>query len=1003
MKNFIVSLCAFTIAGLASTSSAAVPPDTFSTFAGAGPDHAPALAANVEYPVSVAVDSSGNFYFADQNGNEQRVFKITASGLLTVVAGNGFAGFSGDGQLATLAELNGPRAVALDSSNNLYIADQRNCVIRKVTASTGLISTIGGTPGACGYSGDGGPATKAEMNNPVGVAVDSSGNVYIADFNNARIRKIETNGTIITVAGNGTGGFSGDGGAATAAELNGPQGVAVDFAHNIYIADAYNYRIRKVSASNGVISTVAGDGTAGYSGDGGPATKATISYSQGISSDSTGKLFLADTNNCVIREVTTSGIISTVAGDHACGFSGDGGTATSAELYYPYGVAVDSSSHLYIADYYSLRIRKSTVGSTINTVAGNGTLFYLGDGNPAEGATLNRPLSATSDKSGNIYITDQSSCVVRKVSTTGIINTVAGTPGACGFSGDGSAATSAKLNAPVKAVVDLSGNLYIADRNNCRIRKVASSGIISTFAGSGLCAFGGDNGHATGAQLSYPDGLSVDTSGNVFIADTYNQRVRKIAAGSDTISTVAGNGTAGFGGDGGSGTSAELYYPTDTAFDSISGTVYIADQSNNRVRMLRNGIISTFAGNGAGGFQGDGGQATETSVYQPSQVAVDAAGDVIISDYYNARIRWVSTTGVIYTVAGNGTYGFAGDGAPAQTGEISQAWGVGVDPSGNIYVADTNNQRVRVVAAIPNVAPSSYTVTFPEQQVNTTSDPQPLLLHSVGPAIINNFSPSSPFTEADDCPSAIGSSSSCNVDTYFTPSKTGFQSGSLTLSTNSYFTPNVTVSLSGTGGGLVFTPESANFGKQGIGTKSAAISFTFANDSTSSLIFSSVYTTRTTFAVSFNSCTGTIAAGKSCIVSVTFTPTVTGAATATLVLKDSDASSPQLIPLSGVGVATSISPSTLSFGTVTKGSSKTLSTTVSNKGTGTLTSVSASLTGSNEADFHYTTTCKSSLAAGSSCSYTVTFKPSTTGAEGAALSVSDNEGTFGVGLTGTGH
>jgi Abnormal spindle-like microcephaly-assoc'd, ASPM-SPD-2-Hydin/NHL repeat len=384
------------------------------------------------------------------------------------------------------------------------------------------------------------------------------------------------------------------------------------------------------------------------------------------------------------------------------------------------------------------------------------------------------------------------------------------------------------------------------------------------------------------------------------VADTNNHRVRKIAT-NGIISTVAGNGSAGFSGDGFSATAAELYYPSDVAFDPLSNILYISDRYNHRIRMVRNGIISTFAGNGAAGYQGDGGQATETSLYFPSQVAVDVAGDVLISDFSNNRVRWVNTNGVIHTVAGNGNYGFAGDSSLATTGEIANAWGVGVDDAGNIYVADTNNQRVRLVAAIPNVTPSGYNLGFPEQQVNTTSDPQSLVLYSVGPAVINSISPSGAFTEADDCPSLIGSASNCNVDVYFTPTKVGSQSGGLSVSTNSFFNPNVNVGLVGIGGGLTYAPETANFGQQKVGTKSSAVSFTFTNDTKAPVTFSNVYTTRTTFAVASNTCKGSIAAGAKCTVSVTFTPSATGFTTATLVAKDSDASSPQLIPLSGTG------------------------------------------------------------------------------------------------------
>ena len=840
---------------IALRSADASSPGTITSFAGGGPDHAPATAANVDQPVNAAVDSSGNFYFVTQYGTEHRVFKVSSTGTLTVVAGNGFAGFSGDGQLATLAELNNPRAIALDSSKNIYIADFSNCAIRKVSASTGIISTVAGTAKSCGYSGDAGPAVSAKLNGPTGIAVDGSGNLYVSDYYNQRIRKVSSGGTITTVAGNGTAGFSGDGSAAVSAELYYPQGVAVDGAGNVYIADSSNYRIRKVSS--GKISTVAGNGTRGYTGDGGSATNAEIGYVYGISADSSGRVYIADTQNCVIRQVGTSGTITTVAGDNRCGYTGDGGSATSAELNQPYGVAVDSSSHIYIADLYNLRIRKATVGGNISTVAGNGTYTYLGEGIPAEGSSLNNPFGVSTDNSGNVYIADRDNCLVRKVNTSGTISTFAGKAGNCVYSGDGSAATSAGLRYPTKVVADSSGNIYIADEFSCAIRKVAAStGIISTVAGTGVCGYTSDGGLATSAKLNYPMGVAVDGSNNLYIADTYNYRVRKVSASTGNISTIAGNGTAGFGGDGYSGTAAKLYYPTDVALDS-AGNIFIADQSNNRVRVLnRSGIINTFAGNGATGFQGDGDYATETSLYNPTQVAVDAAGDVLICDDYNNRIRLVNTSGIIYTLAGTGTYGFFGDGGNAAGAMLANPVGVGVDKSGNIYIGDSRNNRIRQISALPNLTSSVYNITFPEQTLKTASQPQGLLLRAVGSVDITNISISGDFFEADDCPTTLNSASSCDVEVTFDPTNTGTRTGTLTVYTNSVFNPKLTISLSGVGGGLRYTPSSIDFGNQAIGKKSSSQSVVFTNSSTSSITFSSVSTTRTTFAVASNACTG---------------------------------------------------------------------------------------------------------------------------------------------------
>jgi trimeric autotransporter adhesin len=327
-------------------------------------------------PQGVAVDSSGNIYFSDSGTGGSVIYKVSGT-TITIVAGNGTSGYSGDGGAATNAEL-GPwvQGIALDSSGNIYIADVYYSVVRKVTVSTGVISTFAGdntTLYGGGYSGDGGAATSAELYAPTGVAVDAAGDVYIADSGNKRIRKVTTttrrvgiititSSIISTLAGNGTSAYSGDGSAATAAELTNPFGVAVDTSGNFYIADLgldnTNSRIRKVTISTGIISTVAGDAYSGYSGNGGAATSAELNAPHAVAIDASGNIYIADTDNTVIRKVTVStGIITTVAGDGTSGYSGDGGAATNAELNFPSGVAVGSSGIIYIADTNNARVR----------------------------------------------------------------------------------------------------------------------------------------------------------------------------------------------------------------------------------------------------------------------------------------------------------------------------------------------------------------------------------------------------------------------------------------------------------------------------------------------------------------------------------------------------------------------------------------------------------------------------------------------------------------------
>ncbi len=332
----------------------------------------------------------------------------------------------------------------------------------------GSINTVAGN-GSPGYGGDGGPATAALLNSPYAVRVDSSGNYYIADSQNNCIREVSTSGTITTIAGTGSAGFSGDGGAATSAQLNFPTGVALDSLGNLYIADAYNQRVRKVSG--GIITTVAGIGPpAGYGGDGGLATAAQFSFPWGVACDSSGNFYIADAGNNRIREVS-GGIINFVAGNGSSVFSGDGGLATLAGINYPTGVAFDSSGNMYIAENLGNRIRMVSAG-IIHTVAGSllGTAGYGGDGGAATAAVLNNPADVALDSSGNLYIADKYNQRIRKVSG-GIITTVAGT-GTGGYSGDGGAAVSAQLNFPAGVALDSANHLYISDGGNNVIRLV---------------------------------------------------------------------------------------------------------------------------------------------------------------------------------------------------------------------------------------------------------------------------------------------------------------------------------------------------------------------------------------------------------------------------------------------------------------------------------------------------------------------------------------------------
>lgn len=326
------------------------------TFAGNGSngfsgDGGQAILAPVCAPGGVAVDNAGNVYIADRGWH---IRKVDPMGVITTIAGSTFSGYSGDGGPATSAQLNQPSGIATHTSGNIYIADLSNSAIRKIDPS-GIITTIAGN-GTPGYSGDGGPATAALLNAPMDVVADNFGNIFIADWTNHCVRKINPSGIITTIAGNGSKGYSGDGGPSVNAQLGYPSGLAVDNAGNIYISDWDNNRIRKINTS-GIITTIAGNGIGGYSGDGGMATSAQINRPHGILIDPSGNIIFSEINNHIIRKINSSGIISTIAGSGIVGFSGDYGLATNAKLENPWGIAIDASSNVYLADVNNFRVR----------------------------------------------------------------------------------------------------------------------------------------------------------------------------------------------------------------------------------------------------------------------------------------------------------------------------------------------------------------------------------------------------------------------------------------------------------------------------------------------------------------------------------------------------------------------------------------------------------------------------------------------------------------------
>jgi hypothetical protein len=983
--------------------------DVITTSIGGGPNGIPAIDANLYNPYGVAVDTSGNVYITSFNQN--RVFKVNAAGTISVVAGSGSYGYAGDGVTggAGNASLEHPYAVAVDGTGNVYIADQYNCVVRKVD-TTNTITTIAGIAGSCGYSGDSGKGTAAQLYFPDGLGLDSSGNLFIGDNNNCVVRRLVLSTNVITTyAGNHTCGYSGDNGAATSAELSTVYGIGADSSGNIFIADAGNCVIREVVKATQRISTVAGNHTCGYNGDNGLATSAEMNQIFGIAVNGTA-ITIGDYYNQRVRQFTVGGNITTVAGNGtACGGTcGEGGPATSAELNGPVGVASTSTGTIYIANDNNYVIDKFTVGGNLNLFAGNHspTVETLINNAPASGVVLNFPYGLADDSSGNVYIADSHNFMVREdVKSTGLVDFFAG-DGTYGYSGDGGAATSAELTYVYGVAKDSAGNVYIADNSNCLIRKVNPAGTISTFAGflvggtSPRCGYTGDGGAATGAELNQPYDVAVDTKNNVYIADYANYVVRKVST-TGIITTIAGiGGIAGYSGDGGPATNALLYGPTAVAVDP-AGNVFIADYNNCRVRQINavTGIITTVAGNGYCGFTGDG-LAIDVGVAYPQGVAVDANDNLFIGDF-DERVRWVSPNGMITTVAGNGTGGYTGDGGLATSAELNEPTGVALDSAGDILFSDYNNLRVRTITAFPAVSTSTSSLSFGLTGVGTTSSPLTVIVSALGPVQINNISTSGAFSEADNCPTSLANGKTCTMYVYFVPTASGSASGTITINSNGFFSAVNTITLTGLGSAIKLTGSPLNFGNQLVKTTSAAKTVTVTNAGTSTITMGTIsLTDATDYAISANNCPAsgsTLAGGASCNISVTFGPVSTGFKRGAVIINDSDPSSPQLIGLSGTGTSNvSLSPSTIQFGTTAVGlASPPTKVTLTNNTGVSITLGNPSITITGPFVVAATSTCTNSLVIANkgTCIINAEFKPTKVGFASGTISVNDSDVT----------
>ncbi|MFT4580207.1 MAG: sugar lactone lactonase YvrE [Nitrospinales bacterium] len=619
---------------------------------------------------------------------------------------------------ATKTEISLVDGIAVDKKGNVYIAMRDNNIISRIDLK-GIMTTYVGT-GSSGFSGDGGKATEAKLSVPAGLAFDKSGNLYIADRNNNRVRKVDTRGTITTIAGTGTAGFSGDGGLATQAQLNLPSGVALDGKGNIFISDRSNNRIRVID-SKGKIRTYAGSGNDGFRGDNGPALKASIDRPFGIALDRKGNLYIADRRNNRVRKVNTQGIITTVAGDGGYFMMGDNGPAYRASIAGPTGVVVDDQGTLYIADRENNRIRAVDSQGMISTVVGTGKQDYNGDSEVARDTNLHLPFGVALNPEGKLLVVDRSHYRIRSIDLKrGSVKTIAGN-GKKMFAGDGGPATGATLSFPHGIAVDKNDNVLISDKGNYRIRKISPDGIIHTIAGNGIRGNIGDDMPAMKASIYGATSLKLNNKDEMFILSPsgFVSLIRKIDEKGimrKFLETVAPRylksiANSKYKGKVQTGELAIITTFSDIAFDH-KGNMFISDRLNHQIRKVDSkGNISTIAGTGESSHYGDGGPASEAAFRDPSALATDKEGNLYIGDSANNMIRKIDTKGIISTIAGNGKHEATGDGGPAVKAGIRNIDQLAVSPQGEVHIAGMNSNSVRKITKdgkIVTVAGTGY-------------------------------------------------------------------------------------------------------------------------------------------------------------------------------------------------------------------------------------------------------------------------------------------------------